>query len=284
LSVAALALVLTAAAAHAAWNLFAKRAGGGATFVWLCAASGSVLWAPIAVTAVVLSPPALGAEALLWLSVTAVLHTAYYVALQGSYRRGDLSVVYPVARGTGALLAVVGAVVALGERPTILSLVGAVLIASGILGLSGSGGSLHPRLATILPALGTGALISVYTVWDAFVVTELAVPALMLVWVADLGRGIVLAPLARHRAADVARIWRTHRREVLGVAILSPLAYVLVLLALRFAPLTYVAPTREVSILIGVVIGRRLLGEADVARRLAATTAVIVGTIVATIG
>ena len=144
----------------------------------------------------------------------------------------------------------------------------AVLIASGILGLSGSGGSSHPRLSTILPAVGTGALISSYTVWDAFVVTELAVPALMLVWVADLGRGIVLAPLARRRATDVARIWRTHRREVLGVAILSPLAYVLVLLALRFAPLTYVAPTREVSILIGVVIGRRLLGRS---RRRSAT-------------
>jgi hypothetical protein len=70
----------------------------------------------------------------------------------------------------------------------------------------------------------------------------------------------------------------------LGVAILSPLAYVLVLLALHHAPLTYVAPTREVSILLGVVIGRRLLGEGDLPRRLAATTAVIVGTIVATIG
>jgi hypothetical protein len=127
-------------------------------------------------------------------------------------------------------------------------------------------------------------LISLYTVWDAFVVTNLAVPALMLVWVADLGRGIVLAPLARRRAPEVARIWRAYRREVLGVAVLSPLAYVLVLLALHFAPVTYVAPTREVSILFGVVIGRRLLGEADLARRLVATTAVIVGMIVATIG
>jgi drug/metabolite transporter (DMT)-like permease len=282
LSVAALALVVTAAAAHAAWNLFAKRAGGGAIFVWLCAASASALWAPIAVTAMVLSPPALGAEALLWLSVSAVLHTGYYVALQGSYRRSDLSVVYPVARGTGALLAVAGAVIALGERPTILSLAGAAMIAVGILGLSGS--ALQPRATTILPAVGTGVLISLYTVWDAFVVTDLAVPALMLVWVADLGRGIVLAPLARRRAPEVARIWRAYRREVLGVAVLSPLAYVLVLLALHFAPVTYVAPTREVSILFGVVIGRRLLGEADLARRLAATTAVIVGMIVATIG
>lgn len=285
MSLAALALVLAAAFSHAAWNLLAKRSGGGAPFVWLSAAVASVLWAPVALAAVLIAPPSLGAEAVLWLSVSAVLHTGYYLLLQASYRRGDLSLVYPLARGTGALLAVGGAVVVLGERPTLLSLVGALLIAAGIVALAGTGrGRGGDRQPSIGPALATGGLISVYTVWDALLVTELGVPALVLVWAADLGRCLLLAPVARRSWPDVSSIWRTCRREVIGVAVLSPIAYVLVLLALRFAPLSYVAPTREISILIGVMMGRRLLGEGNVAYRLAGAAAVVVGTICATAG
>jgi drug/metabolite transporter (DMT)-like permease len=281
MSVAALGLVLAAAVSHAAWNLYAKRAEGGPVFVWLCAAVGAAAWAPVAIAALMIAPPAVGLAAVAWLAVSAVLHTTYYVALQAGYDRGDLSVVYPLARGTGAILAVVGAVAILGERPSTLALLGALLIGVGILLLSGSAPT---RSRDLWPALATGAVISIYTVWDAYLVTELAIPALSLVWAADLGRVAVLGPLAHRRSAEVARVWRGFRREVIAVALLSPLAYILVLLALRFAPVSYVAPAREVSIVIGVLFGWRLLGERDVGRRLVSTAMVVTGMVLATLG
>ena len=285
MTLTALVLVLAAAGAHAAWNLLAKRAGGDAVFVWLCAVAGAVLWAPVAVVIVAVSTSSIDVGAVPLLLVTALLHTAYYLALQASYRRGDLSFVYPVARGTGALLAVTGAVIVLGERPTLITISGAVLIAVGIISLAGSTGAATPSPgAALWFAVGTGAVISVYSVWDAWLVTERAMPALLLVWAADVGRVGVLAPVVARRREEVGDVFRTYRREIVGVALLAPIAYALVLLALRFAPVSYVVATREVSILIGVVAGWRLLGETDIARRALAATAVIAGMALATIG
>ena len=280
----ALLLVLAAAAAHAGWNLLAKRAGGGAVFVWACAVAGAVLWAPIAVAIAAVSSAPIDAGAVPSLAVTAALHTAYYLALQASYRRGDLSVVYPVARGTGALLAVAGAVIVLGERPSWMRLAGAALIALGIVALSGSRPAGPSSGAGLWTAIGTGAVISVYTVWDGWLVTERGMPALLLVWAADLGRVALLAPIVTSRRTEIREVFRRHRREIVGVAMLAPIAYGLVLLALRSAPLSYVAATREVSILIGVVAGWRLLGETDVARRVLVAGMVVAGMVLATIG
>lgn len=277
---AGLALVLTAAFFHAAWNLFAKRADGGLSFVWLCAAMASGLWAPVALAALFVAPPAIGAEAMLFLAGSTVLHTGYYLSLQMGYRWGDLSLVYPLARGSGALLAIGGAVLLFSERPTLLSLTGALLITGGTVALAGIGqGRRSDPGRGVGLALTTGGLICAYTLWDAYQVTELGIPVLALVWASDLGRCLLLTPAARRRRSEVGEIWRAYRREVVGVALLSPAAYVLVLLALQLAPISSVAPAREVSILIGVVMGHRLLGEANVGRRLAAAGAVVGGMI-----
>jgi drug/metabolite transporter (DMT)-like permease len=232
------------------------------------------------------SAPTIDTRTLPLLGVTAILHTAYYVALQAAYGRGDLSVVYPVARGTGALFAVAGAISFLGERPSALAVVGAAMIALGVIGLAGSayGRSHAAPWDALALALVTGAVISVYTLWDAWLVTRRAVPALLLVWAADVGRVAVLAPVARRRSGDVAIAARRFRWEIVGVALLAPIAYAFVLLALRVAPVSYVAPAREVSILIGVMIGWRVLGEPDVRRRVVAASVVIAGMILATVG
>lgn len=283
---AALALVVTAAITHAGWNVLAKRAQGGAVFVWLCAATGTALWAPAAIVVAVRSASTIDVRAVPLLGVTALLHTAYYVCLQAGYGRGDLSVVYPLARGTGALLAIAGGVIVLGERPTLVALAGAAMIAVGVVGLAGSapGRTRRPRAAAPVLAMATGAAIAVYTLWDAWLVTERAMPALLLVWAADLGRVALLAPVVKRRSGEVAAIARRFRREIIGVALLAPVAYALVLLAMHVAPVTYVAPAREVSILIGVAVGWRLLGEPDTARRLAAAAVVVAGMMLATIG
>ena len=128
----ALALVLAAAVAHATWNLLAKQAGGGVVFVWLYAAIGAAIYAPLA-----LGQLALERFTFTWTGVgfmvgSGVLHTAYFVLLQRGYREGDLSLVYPVARGTAPVLSVGGAIALFGERPTAIALAGGLVITAAV--------------------------------------------------------------------------------------------------------------------------------------------------------
>jgi drug/metabolite transporter (DMT)-like permease len=274
----ALLFVLCAALAHAAWNLQAKRAGGGAPFVWAYTLAGLVLWAPFAALDAIVGSGTVSGAAVAFMLGSGVLHSAYFLALQRGYRHGDLSVVYPLARGTGPLGATIGAIVVLGERPSPLALAGAGLIIVAVLGLGGDPRRLAGSSRSAAGfALLTGALIAVYTLWDAHGVTALGAPPVLYFWVAALVQGALLAPLARRRPGEARRAWREHRPEVLSVAVLSPLAYVLVLFALRLAPVFYVAPAREASIVVAAALGTRLLGEGDARRRMVAASAIVVG-------
>jgi uncharacterized membrane protein len=218
----ALGLVLAAAWCHASWNLLLKRAGGGlggsAVFVWLFLAVAAVIWAPIAIAVAVIERPHIGGAQLLFMGGSGVLHLGYFLLLQRGYGKGDLSVVYPLARGTGPVLATVGAVVVLSEHPSALGLAGGALVACGILSL-GRGGRTP---AAVGYALATGALIAVYTLWDKHGVDALAVPPVLYDWVGNAVRSALLAPLAFRRRDELRSIWRVHRLDVLGIAVLAP--------------------------------------------------------------
>jgi len=112
----ALALVLSSAVAHATWNLFAKRARGGVPFLWLALTLAIPLYAPVAIAVLILTGPRIGPLELLWMLGSAALNVAYFIFLQRGYRAGDLSVVYPLARGTGPVLATIAAILIFGER------------------------------------------------------------------------------------------------------------------------------------------------------------------------
>jgi len=112
----AFALVLTSAILHATWNYLAKRAGGGTLFVWMFSLAGWLLYFPLALAILIIQQPDLGGAALAAILGTSLLHLVYYLLLQRGYRVGDLSIVYPLARGTGPAIASVGAVLLLGTR------------------------------------------------------------------------------------------------------------------------------------------------------------------------
>src|SRR2546428_10927677 len=135
---AALGLVLVAAFSHATWNLLAKRVGGGPAFVWLFGVVALCIYGPLAAGIVLLDRPHIGAIQLVFLGGTSVLHVAYFLALQHGYRAGDLSLVYPLARGTGPMLSSAPAILGLGERPTPVAMAGTLLIGLGIFLLTGT--------------------------------------------------------------------------------------------------------------------------------------------------
>src|SRR6188474_3247985 len=124
----ALTLVLVAAVLHATWNLCAKRAGGGLPFVWLVGAIISALYVPIIIGYWWWQQPRLTWSAALWIVGSGVLKTAYSLFLQRSYRTGDFSLIYPLARGTGPLLSTLAAIAILGERPSIVAIGGGLVI------------------------------------------------------------------------------------------------------------------------------------------------------------
>jgi drug/metabolite transporter (DMT)-like permease len=167
-----LTIVLLASVFHATWNLLAKRAGGGVAFIWLYFALSTTLYVPLVAVVYALAHPHLGLVDWLFIAGNGVTHLVYFVFLQRGYREGDLSLVYPLARGTGPLLSSLAAIVLFAERPGALGIVGLVLIVGGIfLGSSGvarTGGGERLMRISIGYGLATGASIAIYTLWDKY--------------------------------------------------------------------------------------------------------------------
>lgn len=276
----ALALVLAAAFIHATWNFLAKRSGAsGPTFVWLFSALTTVIYLPVVIGFILWQRPHFDLTALWFIFGSFVLHLIYFLMLQQGYRVGDLSVVYPMARGTGPALSTVAAIILLGERPTPAALVGAFLVICGVFMLSGGVSVAKEGIdsRTLIFGLSTGLFIASYTLWDKYAVSVVLLAPLLLDYGTTIGRTIFLAPFAGRQWDQVQFYWTHHRLEVLGVAILVPLSYILVLTAMTVAPVSYVAPAREISTLIGVLMGIFLLKEGNVRQRLSAASVIVLG-------
>lgn len=275
----ALALVFGSAVVHATWNLFAKRVCGGSAFIWLLTIVSGFIYAPLALYILNQSNMHLTLPQAGMIMVSAGLHVAYFILLSRGYRAGDMSLVYPLARGTGPLLSTALAVVLLHEQPTAVALVGSTLIGLGVFILTGDVRKFRQQGAgmAVVYALMTGVTIASYTVWDKSAVSTLLIPPLVFDWVSNLFRALMLTPHAVSHWDEVKRHWREHRFETILVGIFSPLSYILMLTALSFSPVSYVAPAREMSILFGTLLGAKMLSEGDTVRRLAAASVMAVG-------
>lgn len=286
----ALVLVLAAATIHASFNLLAKRAGASdsTAFVWLGTIVSIVSFAPFAIGTLILQKPVITAITLIFIAVSGVFHVSYCLTLQRAYKIGDLSLVYPIARGTGPLLATLGAILILGERPGPLAISGIALLALGIFQVAGVGrrGPASGKIAylaaayALLPAGFTAA----YTVWDKYCMGILMVPPVFYLWFNQVVRSVILAPYAWRHRAQVKEVWRSYRKEAIGVGIMSPSGYVLILFALTVAPVSHVAPAREISILIAAILGKKLLAEGAAGHRLLGAAAMTIGLICLALG
>jgi drug/metabolite transporter (DMT)-like permease len=285
---AALALVLAAALLHAVWNIIAKRSGGDNRFSLIGSLQLVVLWAPVGLW--------FGWDAVpLWtwrewacVAASAVVHLVYFSTLLRGYRVADLTVVYPVARGTGPLLSATGAVLLLGEHLGVLGTAGVAGIALGVFLIAGGPGlwaKAHDPAQRTRVRLGlaygtaTGALIAGYTLVDGYAVKVLLVSPILVDYIGNVLRLPFLLPIAWRDPVGLREAWRTQWKHALAVAVLGPVAYVLVLYAMTMAPLSHVAPAREVSMLFAALIGGRLLGESDRGLRLAGAACIALGVV-----
>jgi len=282
----ALSLILSAAVIHASWNYLLKRSGGGTVFVWLFAVSSTLIYAPLAAAIIWWQQPVFGWVHYGLMFASATLHTVYYLLLDRGYRSGDLSIVYPIARGTGPLITVLCAVLLLGEHPTALAVAGALLIAGGAVALTGDPRKLRQsgNLRAVGFALLTGCMIASYTLVDKIAVAAWLIPPLVQDWATNLGRVVLMTPSALKRQDEIGPTWRRAKRSIIAIAVLCPLSYILVLTAMVFTPVSYVAPAREISILVAALMGTHLLAEGDAPRRLAAAAAMVGGIVCLALG
>jgi drug/metabolite transporter (DMT)-like permease len=276
MSATALGLVIIAALLHALWNVVAKKTGGDARFAFISALFLVVLWAPLGAWAAWDALPRWGRLEWAVLLASAIVHVVYFTTLLRGYRLSDLTIVYPVARGTGPLLASLGALAWLDETMSVVAAAGVAGVAIGVFFIAGGPGlwaKAHDPLqrqrvrAGVGWGAATGALIAGYTLIDGYAVKLLLLSPILVDYIGNLFRVPVLMPAVLRDRRGFADVWRAQWRSALVVAVLGPLGYVLVLYAVRLAPLSHVAPAREVSMLFAALIGGRLLGEGDRALR-----------------
>jgi multidrug transporter EmrE-like cation transporter len=286
------ALVLLAAVLHLTWNVLLKTAGDPLRTAFVGIAVATVVVSPVAAVAVALGArPDIPGWVLGAVVASGAVETAYFVALSRAYRHGELSVVYPTARGTAPLLAVAIGVIVLGERLTPLGSLGVAALLGGILALQRpwrylSVDDARARTAAIA-ALGAGAAIAAYSAIDSVAVETVApwVYAALLWPAMTVGlAGWLLVDRARRDGGPsdggglLAGV--DPSRAVVG-GLVTLAAYGLVLVAYSVAPLTAVAPLRESAVVLAAGWGALRLregsGRGDVTRRIGAAGLVVLG-------
>jgi uncharacterized membrane protein len=268
MTAAAFALVLCSAVLHATWNFLLKTSDDKKVFLWaMCAIGGLFALGPGVAFAIA---DGFGWTALGFGVGSALIHAVYAYALASSYEAGDLSSIYPVARGMGPALVPIFAVILLGEHVSGLAAAGIVLVVVGIYATHIDARLLrdlsHPLRALAARetrlAFLTGAIIATYTLWDKAAINEDVHPITLIAFSIG-GNCILLTPFTLFGAGKerLANEWARHKRRIVTAAILGPAGYAMVLIALMTSRVSYIAPAREVGIVLGAAMGVLLLDE-----------------------
>lgn len=296
MSLLSFSLVILAGLIHALWNIAAKKAGGDVRFVGFTSILLMLIWAPVGIYFGWDVVPHWGWYEWLLVGVSGILHVVYFITLLRGYRKSDLTVVYPLARGFGPLLSSTTAILFLGEHISLIGALGIAAVIGGVFLITGGPGLVRllrgqttqaqknteqvQRIRNgIFYGLLTGAMIASYTVLDGYAVKVALISPILVDYFGNFVRiGVLLPSLLQDRAATV-QAWRAEWKYALLVGTVSPISYVLVLFAMQTAPLSHVAPAREVSMLFAALIGGHLLREGDRVQRLIGAFCIAAGVI-----
>jgi drug/metabolite transporter (DMT)-like permease len=289
----ALFLVLLGALIHAGWNVAAKKAGGDARFTFFSCAIMAVVWSPLCVWLGWEVIPNWGWKEWAVIAVSGFVNWLYFISLLTGYRKSDLTVVYPLARGSGPLLSSAVAVIVFGEQLSALGVLGIAGVVLGVFLIAGGPALFRAAhdpakkervMAGVFWGLLTGALIASYTVLDAWAVKVLALSPILLNYWCNMLRLTYSAIAVLRDVPEAKRLWKLQWKYAAIVGIFAPIGYVLVLYAMKLAPVSHVAPAREVSMLFAALIGGQLLGESDRGLRVLGACAIAAGVMALALG
>ncbi|MHB0886948.1 MAG: DMT family transporter [Bacillota bacterium] len=282
-----LALLVLAALIHALWNFISKQGLDKQVFLWMMMAATSVLF----LIPVLVLHESFPAQGWIYIVLSGSITVLYVMLLGGAYQNGDLSAVYPLARGTAPVWTTLIAFVLLGETIPPIGLAGIALVAVGVFisqlrprpkeTAAPVAAAAEPgykprhdprpraRLVDFLPSLrgkafwlsiSTGLTIAAYTVVDRVGVRY--VPPVTYLYLVFLVTGVLLAPyMLRVRGRQVVEEWRVHKLQVAAVSAMSMTAYVMVLYVMRTTMVGYVSAVRESSVIFAALLGTLALRE-----------------------
>lgn len=273
------ALVLGAALLHASWNALVKT--GGDPFVRLAVVNLVTGLCALPLLFVVAAPATASWQCLF---ASIVIHHGYYLTLAYGYRHGDLSHVYPIARGVAPPLVALVAWAFAGERPGALGLLAILVISGGILSLAFTGDGRTTSFKPLCFALATGLTIAGYTLADGLGGRRAGDVLGYIAWLFTIDAlpfTVLVAYRYRARLGDaLARAWR----PAAAGGVLAAVAYGLVIWAMTLAPMAQVSALRETSVIMAALIGSRLLREPFGTRRILAASVVALGVVLLQVG
>ncbi|MCK5206230.1 MAG: EamA family transporter [Desulfobacterales bacterium] len=280
----ALGIVAVAAFLHASWNYLAKKSRNKLAFIWWAILFSVILFFPM----FIYYWPAATISSAGWVCIvaTGVLHAFYFWFMAGAYERGDLSLVYPLARGSGPLFVPILAVLLLNEQLSISGVLGITFVILGIFSIHLRSFSIQSMLEPFLAlrggaslwALCTGGTIAGYSLVDKVGVPNVYPPVyIYLMFVISL---LLLSPyvFAKERA-DLRKEWNINKVQILIVGFLDLFTYLMILFALRISKVSYVAAAREVSIVFSAFLGIMLLQEKHAPQKLAGAVLISLGVV-----
>ncbi len=265
-------LVLLSALLHASWNALTKASGDPLVNLAVVAGTGGLVALPL-----LFWLPLPGAATWPWLCASACLHYVYQLSLVRTYQLGDLSQVYPIARGLAPLGVATLAAIGAGERLTALQGLGLLLASVAIMGLAGVGSRGPSTRDAVSMAIVTATLIGLYTYVDGRGVRTVDGPERYIAWSFFLDSFPIALTMLWLRGGAAGRALRAGGLHAVGGGLMATLGYAIVLWAMSRTTMAAVASLRESSVLFAAILGTRLLGEPFGRRRTIAALALVVG-------
>jgi len=284
MSAIALGIVLAAALLHASWNYLAKRSRNKIVFIWWAILFSTIIFLPMFIyfrTTAAISPAGWSC-----IAATGILHAFYFWFMGGAYERGDLSLVYPLSRGSAPMFVPIAAVVFLREQLSVLGALGIVLVIVGIYVIHLNSFSMRSFLGPFkathgsasLWALCTGAAVTGYSIVDKIGVTLVYPPVyIYLMFVIAL---LLLSPVVLTREyMDLKKEWKINKLNIIMAGFLALFTYMMILFAMRISKVSYVAAAREVSIVFSALFGIFWLKERNAHQKICGAVLICFGVV-----
>lgn len=269
-------LVVLSAVLHALWNFLTKRVSGNLCIVYLGILCACVILSPFVLLLPTSHVPLLPASR--YIIATGVIHALYFFSLSQAYKYGNISTVYPVARGFGVVGTAILAVVLLHEQISAAGIIGIVGVCAGILLIGTSRGRQAGHRAGLLFALFVGATMIGYSIVDKSAVT--LIDPVVYIFCLFLLSAVLLTPyMVFTKKGELVEAWNNNKKDSLLIGLGATAGYLLILYAFRMAQASYVVAGREFSVVIGSLMGIVYLHEPLSARKMIGIVMVIFGLI-----
>jgi drug/metabolite transporter (DMT)-like permease len=272
----AFVLVIISAFLHALWNFTTKKVSGNLSVLYIALVFASIFLLPFAFVFIIAD--GIMPSSFLYILATGIVHALYFFFLSKTYTYGNISVVYPVARGCGVIGTALIAVLTLHESLSIVGIAGIICTSLGVLVIGSKKGDYIGYRKGLLYALLVGVTMIFYSIIDKVAMASID-PVIYIQGLFLLSMFFLTPYMFIARGGELHDAWRKHRKYSLVIGAGSAVGYLIILYVFRMAQVSYVVAVRELSVAIGAMLGMTYLGEARSQRKLAGIALIVAGLI-----